>query len=172
MPRRLLGELGVEELARSFHTRSVPMRAGSSANSLPGPCSSRVSISVVSTRDVAARLRLAVVERAHAVADFEADVPEERQKPADRLVRAVRCARDAESGGRCRIADAARRGRSRRRRRDPRSRAAFSAKCTQLARMTSSTTCARAATSASMPSLRRTARPGGRPRPSAPRGTL
>jgi len=39
--------------------------------------------------DVAARLALAVVERAHAVADLETDVPKEREKSADRLVRLV-----------------------------------------------------------------------------------
>ncbi len=38
---------------------------------------------------VAARLRLAVVERAHAVPHLEPDVPEEREEPADRLVRVV-----------------------------------------------------------------------------------
>ena len=40
-------------------------------------------------RDVAARLRLAVVERPHAVTDLEPDVPQKREEPADRLVRIV-----------------------------------------------------------------------------------
>ena len=38
-------------------------------------------------RHVAARLRLAVIERADAVPGLEADVPEEREEAADRLVR-------------------------------------------------------------------------------------
>ena len=40
------------------------------------------------------RLRFAIVERADAVPDFEADVPEEGQEPADRVVHRIRRAFD------------------------------------------------------------------------------
>ena len=42
-------------------------------------------------RDVAACLRFAFVERAHAMADLEPDVPEEGEEPADRVIGVVRC---------------------------------------------------------------------------------
>ena len=67
----------------------MPIRIGSSCEQLAGPVQQARLHQRREHRDVAARLRLAIVERPHAVADLEPDVPQEREEPADRLVRVV-----------------------------------------------------------------------------------
>ena len=93
MPRSLLLELRVEELS------AVPHAIGRDAHGQLGEQrAGPVQQSRLHERrqhgDVALRLGLAVVERADAVPDLEADVPEEGQEAADRVVHRVRSAGD------------------------------------------------------------------------------
>ena len=86
VPRGLLVELRAKELRAVPHAIRGRSASGSSANSRAGTVQQPRLHQRRQHRDVAARLRFAIVERADAVPDFEADVPEERQEPADRLV--------------------------------------------------------------------------------------
>ena len=127
-------------------TRSGASAARISASNVRGPASSRASISVVIDADVGGAFFGAFVDGAHAVADFQADVPQEREERSSSRARRRRRARrqqdqDVDVGVRMQLAAAvAAHGQQRQLARSPR--AAASARRSR--RMTSMNARARA----------------------------
>ena len=104
----------VERRARPSPPRT---RARNRAYSAREPATSRCSSRLVLHRDVGGHLGFAFVDRAHAVADLDADVPQQADEALDdRRARPRRAGAAAGSARRRRSAERAGRGRSRRRR--------------------------------------------------------
>ncbi len=85
MPRGLLGDLCLEELARAPHV-VLPERAAHRLEQVVGSGEQPRLDQRRRDADVGGALALAVVDRAHAVPDLEADVPEEGEEALDAVV--------------------------------------------------------------------------------------